>query len=130
MNINNFKIQFSNIEQAMNAAKMFELRQKAGIAILEGKCREARTAQKEFAKLAVADFDTFTKLPHMNIHGVSPRLFFPMLLKSLKFKLFSLFSKLSPEEKLLRKQYQAYVKNVTKEDIAKKTIDVTIPSLY
>lgn len=128
--MNNFKIQFNDIESAMRAAKMFELRKQVSISIMEGKCRQARAAQKEFAKIAVSDFDTFTKLPNINITGFPLKMYFPLLLRTIKFNIFRKFSKTTPEEKQLAKQYRNYAKTLTKEDIKNKTLDITIPRFY
>ena len=119
-----FKINFNNFENAMNAAKMFELKKHSAISVLEGKCRDARAAQKELAKIAVDDFDTFTKLPNVQFTGFPLKLFFPVLFKTMKFKIFRLFTKKIPEEKQLAKMYKEYQKGLTPKDIEQKTLKI------
>lgn len=124
------KITYKSIDSAMNAAKMFELRKHASLSIISGKFKQARTAQKELAKAAVEDFETFKTLPNVRITNVPPKVWFPLLVKSLKFKIYNAFTKKTPEEKLLAKEYKNYVKNLTPEMKKQKTIDITIPSLF
>ena len=119
-----FKVTFNNFENAMNAVKMFELRKQSAISVLEGKCKAARTAQKELAKIAVDDFDTFTKLPNIQFTRFPLKLFFPVMFKTMKFKFFKLFTKKIPEEKQLAKMYKKYQKELTLKDIEQKTLKI------
>ena len=126
----NYKITFNNIDSALNAKKMFELRQHITISILDGKYRAARKSQKELAALAVKDFDAYKSLPKINFKNAPFREVLSLIGKSIKFRLYYAFDKKTPEEKLLTEKYKIYRKNLTPEEERKKTIDITIPSLY
>jgi len=119
-----FKINFNNFENAMNAVKIFELRKRTATSVLEGKCKDARIAQKELAKIAVEDFDTYTKMPNIQFTGFPLKLFLPIIFKTMKFKIFRLFTKKIPEEKQLVKMYKEYQKGLTPEDIKQKTLKI------
>ena len=127
---NNFKIQFKDIDSAMRAAKMFELKKQVNISVLEGKCKQARAAQKELAQMAVADFDTYKTLPYVNIKMNNLKIFFPLIFKTIKFNLYRTFCKTTPEEKELAKLYKSYAKGLTEEEKKNKTLDITIPPLF
>ena len=51
------------IMQSPVAKKMYDLKRTTAFAVLNGRCREARQSQKEFAKLAVDNFTTAVNLP-------------------------------------------------------------------
>ena len=118
------KITFNNFENAMNAVKMFELRKQSAISVLEGKCKTARTAQKELAKIAVADFDTFKKMPNIQFTGFPLKLLFPIMFKTMKYKMFRMFTKKIPEDKQLAKMYKEYKKSLTPDEINQKTLKI------
>ena len=125
-----FKVNYKDMDSAMRAAKMFNLRQNAFVSIIEGKYRVARQYQKDFASIAVSDFETFKTLPKINYKNVPAVAFFPMLWRSIKFRIFKFFTKSTKEEKQLVRMYKEYVKNLTKEEDKKRTLDINVPSLY
>ncbi len=126
----NYKVSFSNIESAMNAKKMFELRQASTSLILSGEFKKARSIQKEFAKMAVNDFEAYKALPLVRYNNVPFKVWLAMLGKSIKFRLYKMFSPLSNDEKQLNKLSRSYLSNLSDSDKKKKTIDITIPSLF
>lgn len=132
MKITDFKIKMPDVDSAIRATQMFELRKQIGISIMDGKFREARKFQKELAKSAVDDFDTYKKLPfiHFTVPGMPITAFFGMIFNNLKFKIFSKFTKKTPEEKQFNNLAKEYYGKLTKEDIKNNTIDITIPSLF
>ena len=132
MKITDFKIQFKDIDTAIRAAKMFELRKQIGISYLDGKIREARKLQKELAHEAVNDFETYKQLPllHIQTNNISVKDSLSLLFTSVKNKLFYKFSKKTPEEKQFYKMCKEYFGKLTPEEIKEKTIDYTIPSLF
>jgi len=121
------KISYPNLETALKAQKMFQLRQQTLLSIMDGKYKNARKIQKELAKNAIEDFDTYTTLPKVNFTNIPLKLWFSMLWKSIKFRIFKAFTKNSPEEKILNKKIKTYKKTLTKEDINKKTINIKMP---
>ena len=99
----NFSITYKNIDSAMNAARMFELRKLVSLSVLEGNFRNARIAQKEFAKAAVNDFDTFRTLPNISITNVPLKEWLLLGFRSLEYKFYKFFTGKTKEEKLLAK---------------------------
>ena len=132
MKITDFKIQFKDMDSAIRAAKMFELRRQISLSSLEGNLREARKYQKQLAHEAVNDFETYTKLPILRITdpNMSAKSVLSMLFSSIKSNIFFKFSKKTPEEKQFYKMCKEYFGKLTPEEIKEKTIDYTIPSLF
>lgn len=94
------------IMQSPVAKKMYNLKLKTAVSVLNGRCRDARVAQKEFAKLAVDNFATAINLPSP-VEG-SFDLFSDYGLNIIKFKLFKLFTRKTPEEKKLEQMVDDY----------------------
>lgn len=132
MKITEFKRSYTTIDAVTRAAKIFELRKQMDLSVLDGKLREARNCQKEIAKVALEDFETYKTVPFM--HYILPRMGLKEILKlmfnSFEFKIYSKFVKRTPEEKQFTKLSRDYYKTLTPEDIKKNTIDYEIPSLY
>ena len=126
----NFKVTYPNIETALRASKMFELRKKVLLSVMDGKYKTARKFQKEFAKNAVEDFDTFTTLPKLTFTNVPLKVWFALLAKNIKFKIYRAFTKNSPDEKLLAKKFKVYKKSLTKEELKKNQLEVKFPDFY
>ena len=95
------------------AKQMYDLRIKSTIAIVNGRCRAARNAQKEYAKIAVKNFGASFDVPKI------PQITYPLFsragLNTLKFFIFKAFSKKSPEEKQLREMKIDYYDSLTKD---------------
>ena len=115
----NLKISYRDVDTALRAQKMFNLRQKSMTAFIGGNFREVRRLQKEFAKMAVEDFETFKTLPEINFCNVS---FFQIV----SYKIFSMFVINSQEEKLLIQKYTEYRKENGKKNQIGNRIDLTI----
>ena len=132
MKITDFKATFKDVDSAIRAAKIFELRKQSMISVMDGKFRDARNYQKEIAKEAVKDFEVYKKIPfvHFIVPGMPMKDFFSMAFNNFKFKIYSKFTKKTTDEKQFNKLAREYYSNLTKEDIKKNTIDVTIPSLF
>ena len=111
------KITYKDLDSALRAKQLFELRQKTMLSIMDGKFREARNAQKEFAKIAVQDFETVKTLPRINFTNVPLKLWLSLAFKSLRFKIFRAFTKDTPEEKLLANEFKNYIKNSQKQEL-------------
>ena len=94
------------IMQSPIARKLYELKFQSSTAILTGQYKEARIAQKEFAKLAVKNFDIALQVPSPIKAKFS--LFSKQGLKCLKFKIYKAFCKSSPEEKKLKSMVNDY----------------------
>ena len=106
----NFNITYKTLNSAMNAAKMFELRNLVSLSVLEGSFRTARIAQKELAKAAVQDFDTFKTLPKIEITNVPLKEWLILGFRSLEYKIYRFFTGKTPEEKTLAKACKALQK--------------------
>ena len=132
MKITDFKLTFKDMDTAVRATRMFELRKQIGISAMDGKFRDARKYKKELAKEAVNDFETYKKLPflHFDIAHVPVKAILDMALNSYKFKIFNKFIKKTPEEKQFDKLSKEYFSSLSPEEIKKNTIDITIPALF
>ena len=128
MKITDFKASYKDLDTAIRAAKMFELRKQVSISVLDGKFREARKQQKELAKAAVDDFETYKTLPfiHFIMKSFPLKSVIGLMINTLGFKIFNKFSKKTQEEKQLLNLSKEYYRNLTKDDIKNKTIDVVI----
>ena len=94
------------ILQSPIAQKMYKLKFESSTSILTGNFKNARIAQKEFAKLAVDNFDIALKTPAPVKANFS--LFSTQGLKCLQFLLYKTFCKKTPEEKQLKRMLQDY----------------------
>ncbi len=99
----NFSVTYKSFDNALNAAKMFELRKMVSLSIMEGNFQNARIAQKEFAKTALEDFDTFKTLPNIKITNVPLREWLVLGFRSLEYKVYRFFTRKTPEEKAFAK---------------------------
>ena len=126
----NFKVTYKDFDTALRAKKMFELRRDINLHIINGEFKKARSAQKQLAKDAVEDFETYKTLPHINFTNIPFKEWISIAIKSLKFRIFKAFTKNTPEEKLLAEKYSKYAKTLTSDDKNKNTINIVIPSLY
>ena len=126
----NYKVTFPNMDTAVRAAQMFELKKQSFISVVDGRFKDARKAEKEYAKLAVEDFDTCTKLPKVNIKNVPAGAGVKILWQGIKYRIYNAFCIKTPEEKELAKKCKDYLKNITSEEQKQRTFDITIPSLY
>ena len=62
----------------------------------------------------------------MKIQGIGFGEFLEWAFKSLIFKIFKTFTKQTPEEKQLKKLAQQYFKEVTPEELKKRTINIDL----
>ena len=122
-----YKMTFNNIDSAINTTKLFELRKQSVSSVMLGKYRDARAAQKEFAKIAVEDFDACKAMPIINVLNIPFRFAIPILFRNIGFRIFNLFSRKTPEEKQLRTMYKAYRKEASPEEIQKRTVTLKFP---
>ncbi len=125
----NITIKFNNTENALNAVQMFNLRQNSLGAVISHKFRDARNYQRQLAKLAAEDFDTFKTLPNVSYKNVPFGIWLVSLFRNLDFKIFKLFTKTTPEEKAFYKKSREYFKTLTPEDIKKNTLEVDMKSV-
>ena len=125
-------VTYKTVEEAIRAMKMFALQQYSTVSVIQGKFRAARASQREFAKLATEDFDTFKTMPIIKVqHVVGFKEWLGLAWKFLTFKIFKAFTKKTPEEKQLKKLAQQYFKEIPPEELKKRTINVDLkPPLY
>ena len=95
-----------NILQNPYAKKMYDLKLKTSLSVLSGKCKEARVAQKEFAKIAVDHFETAVKVPQP-VTGTFPW-YSNFGLNTIKFMIYKTFCKKTTEEKQLKQMLNDY----------------------
>lgn len=80
--------------------------------IFDGKFKEAHEMHKEMAKIAVEDFDTYKKATNFKITNLPPEAGKPLLINSLKYKVYYAFSEKTPDEKQLEKMNKEYMKKM------------------
>ncbi len=120
-----FKINFSNAKSAINAVTMLNLRQNLLKSVVSGNFRLARSQQKEFAKIAVEDFDTYIKLPKVVYDNIPLVPLMSMFLKTLKFRIFYAFSKKTPDEKELKRKAKEYIKTISSSEMKARTVRIS-----
>ena len=120
-----FKITCNSMESAINATIMFNLRQQTMQSVVSGNFKLARSQQKEFAKVALDDFETYKKLPNIFFDNMPfwPSLF--VFFKTLKYRIYYAFSKKTPEEKELTKKAKEYLKTLTPAEKKARTINTS-----
>ncbi len=130
MKITDFKMTFRDVDTALGAAKMFELRKQSMVSSLDGKFRETRKYQKELAKEAVKNFEVYKQLPIMQFNFITmpAKVFFKFVLNIFKIKFLNMFVRKTPEEKQFKKLTKEYFGKLTKEEIQDKVVDITIPT--
>ena len=122
----NFSVTYKDFATAERAIKMFNLRKESTLHIMSGEFKAARQTQKEFAKLAVQDFETFKTVPTISFTNVPIKEWLGMAFQGLKFKIFSAFTKKTPEEKQLAKKYNEYIKELTAGNSNKHSVNVAL----
>ena len=86
--------------------KLYDCKFKHVSNLLYGNTKEAKKNYQEFAKLAVDNFETAVQVPSP-LKGSVP-LFSKLGLNIIKYLIYDLFTKNSPEEKQLKKMYEEY----------------------
>ena len=117
----------NSFDSLVNAGLMLELHKKIFSSILDGKCHQAREAQKKLAKLAISDFEAYKALPSINFRNAPFRAVLMFAGKVMKFRIFKAFTRKTPEEKQLAEKCKEYAKELTPEAKKTKTIDVDFP---
>ena len=112
----NYSVTYKNIDTAVKAARMFELRKLVSLSIMEGKFRNARVAQREFAKTAVDNVDILKTLPNISITNIPLKEWLIMGFRSLEYRVYKFFTSKTPEEKLLAKQLKVFQKSLHKAE--------------
>ena len=125
-----FKVSYNNIDSALKASRMFNLQKQHMFAVMSGEYKNAVKVQRELAKEAVQDFETYKSLPILNFKNIPFKDSLQLIAKIIKYRLFRLFTFRTPEEKEFKNLCHEYKKELTPEEIRKKTIDITIPSLF
>ena len=125
-----YNVQYKTAEEAIRATKMIKLQQNSTISIANGKFRAARASQKEFAKIATEDFDTYKTLPIITVRNFGFKEWLGLAFKRLAFKIFKAFTKKTPEEKQLKNMAQQYYKEVSSEELKKRTVNVDLKELF
>lgn len=96
--------------------------------ILSGNFKEAREAHKQLAKIAVEDFETYKQATNFKITNLPPEAGKPLLINSLKYRLYYAFSPKTPEEKQLEKMNKEYMKKLKENKIERKPQIIKFPN--
>ena len=112
----NYSVTYKNFDSAIKAAKMFELRKLVSMSIIEGNFRNARVAQREFAKTAVDNVDILKTLPTISFTNIPLLAWLKMGFRSLEYKVYKFFTRSTPEEKLFAKQIKEFQKSLRKAE--------------
>lgn len=96
--------------------------------ILSGNFKEAREAHKQLAKIAVEDFETYKQATNFKITNLPPEAGKPLLINSLKYRLYYAFSPKTPEEKQLDKMNKEYMKKLKENKIERKPQIIKFPN--
>ena len=98
--------------------------------ITSGNFKEAREANKQLAKLAVNNFETYKQATNFKITNIPPEIGKHLFINSLKYKLYYAFSKKTPEEKQLQKMNKEYLKKLKANNEERKPQEISFPRLY
>ena len=109
---------------------IFDNKKRLFIDILSGNFKEARKLEKTIAKDMVENFEIMKTMPKINFLNVPPAMFKTVIVNSLKYKFYKMFSTETPEEKLLKKMQKKYLKEIKKENKQIKTVNIELPKLY
>ena len=98
--------------------------------VVTGNFKAARNAEKQLAKIGTEDFDTYKSIPKMKISGVPFQVGMLVFKNSLKYRLYKLFSKKTPEEKTFLAMKKAYLKELKEQKQEIKTVEIDFPRIY
>ena len=121
-----FNVTYPTVE-AQRATKMSTLMINSSSFIVQGRFRDARACQREFAQIATENLDTLKTLPIIKLIGPNGlKESFVWALKNLTFKIFKTFTRKTPEEKQLKNFAQKYFKEITPEELKKRTLAIDL----
>lgn len=101
-----FNVTYKDYNTAVKAVQLFELRKKVGVSVMEGQFRKARTAQEEFAKMAVDNVDIVKTLPKITITNIPFVEWIVLACRSLEYRIYRAFTRKTPEEKQIAKIFK------------------------
>ena len=86
--------------------------------------------EKQLAKMGTEDFDTYKSIPKLKISGVPFQIGLLVFKNSLKYRLYKVFSKKTPEEKTFLAMKKAYLKELKAQKQEIKTVEINFPKMY
>ena len=110
--------------------EMFNYEKYVMMNVVTGNFKAARNAEKQLAKIGTEDFDTYKSIPKMKISGVPFQVGMLVFKNSLKYRLYKLFSKKTPEEKTFLAMKKAYLKELKEQKQEIKTVEIDFPRIY
>lgn len=114
----------------LRANNMFDKSKNLFLSIVLGNFKDARGYEKDLAKLAVSDFDTYKELPKVNFSNVPFAVAAKTMYNGFRYNIYKLFSKKTPEEKEFAKKRTDYLKTLKIENKQIKTVNINIPNYY
>ena len=93
--------------------------------VVVGNFKAAREAHKKVAELGIKDFEIYTSMINFKITDLPKESIKLLLINSIKYKIYNLFSRKTPEEKQLASMYRAYLKEMKAQN---KKIEPTLIS--
>ena len=117
-------------DMKQKATQLFNLQKISMGAILTGQFKNARWAEKQYAELAVENFDIAKKMPKVNTVGVPLQIFGKALINGIGYRIYRAFTPKSPAEKQLAKMAKSYEKELKAENKKRETVNIILPRMF
>ena len=124
------KKKYEAYQKLQKVNEMFNYEKYVMMNVVTGNFKAARNAEKQLAKIGTEDFDTYKSIPKMKISGVPFQVGMLVFKNSLKYRLYKLFSKKTPEEKTFLAMKKAYLKELKEQKQEIKTVEIDFPRIY
>ncbi len=110
--------------------EMFNYQKMALLNVVTGNFKEARESEKQLAKLAVNDFETYKDIPHVKFTGIPVGMAAHIMKKSLQYRVYKAFSPKTPEEKQFLKMKKEHIKELKANKLQPKTVEIKFPQMF
>lgn len=117
-------------QKTLKVNQMFDCQKSTMMNVLTGNFKEARESEKQLAKLAVNDFETYKLLPHVRFTNLPFEMGKQALKQSLKYRIYRAFSPKTPEEKQFQQMKKDYLKELKSKNEKPKVVDIKFPGYY
>lgn len=110
--------------------EMFNYQKMTMLNIVSGNFKEARESEKQLAKLAVQDFDTFKEIPHIKFTDVPFDMGKQIIKQGVKYRLYRAFSPKTNDEKQFLKMKKDYYNELKAKNEKPKVSEIKLPKYY
>lgn len=128
--ISDAKQKSKKYQDMIKAQSMLDASTNVFKSILMGDFKHAREFEKEYAKLATADFEVYKQLPYLVLNGAPKEIIKKERTNRFKYRIYRFFTRKTPEEKQFLKMRKEYSKELKAKNIQPKTVVLELPRFY